>query len=212
MSLVFLNLGYLLMLVALIVRDILWLRAILACGQVALVVACLMLDNPNAAMWQGLFSLINLVWVIKIARERKPIEVPGDLQDLYKEIFAAMTRREFLYFWQMGRLDASTNSLLIREGEKQEKLMIILDGRVEVRRESKTLARLGRGSFIAEMSFLTGDAASADVVADGTVRTMSWEQEKLRNLRLLNPQLFIKLQSIIGHDLTRKIKAGSRSR
>ena len=59
------------------------------------------------------------------------------------------------------------------------------------------------------MSFLTGEAATADVYAEGAVRYIAWEQTKLRSLDQLNPDLLIKIQNILGKDLTQKLKEGS---
>ena len=74
------------------------------------------------------------------------------------------------------------------------------------------VATLCRGRFIAEMSFLTGDPASADVIAHGRVTYISWNSEKLKHLRTLNPSLMFNIQSVLEKDLSAKIKAASRRR
>ncbi len=69
------------------------------------------------------------------------------------------------------------------------------------------ITKLDRGSFLAEMSFLTGNPATADVFADGKVRYIFWKQEKLNDLQKINVDMFIKLQNILGKDLSEKVKA-----
>lgn len=49
---------------------------------------------------------------------------------------------------------------------------LVLEGEVEVRKGSKTLATLGRGQFFGEMSVIDGQPRSADVVA--TAPTKCW--------------------------------------
>jgi CRP-like cAMP-binding protein len=60
------------------------------------------------------------------------------------------------------------------------------------------------------MSFISGEPASANVIADGRVEYMAWPQDKLRALQQLNPGLLVKLQHILGRDLTGKVKAASQ--
>ena len=57
------------------------------------------------------------------------------------------------------------------------------------------------------MSFLTGEVATADTIANGNVRFLAWNQDKLRHLDQLNPQLLIKIQNILGKDLVAKLKS-----
>lgn len=205
------NLGYLLMLLALIARDILWLRLILLCAQILLGFYGLHSGNVAMASWNFIFVGINLIRTIGLLAERRPIRLPRDMELIYRQLFASMSRREFLLLWEMGDPRRYDGSQLIHEGEKQTELVLLLDGEVVVRKGGQNLARLGRGKFIAEMSFVTGEPASADVIADGAVRCLAWPQEKLHHLERLNPVLLIKLQKILARDLTGKVKAASRA-
>jgi len=211
METILVNLGYLLMLLALIVRDILWLRSILMSGQLLLAVYNFHIDNKIVACWNILFFCINTIQVIRLIRERRPIELPLDLADLHKTIFSTMSRREFLYFWHMGSIKEFSDNYIIRANQHLNELYLILLGSVNVMKDGKKLAELSKGRFIAEMSFLTGEPASADIIAEGQVRYISWNQEKLRSLEQLNPELLIKIQNILGKDLVGKIKVASNN-
>ncbi|GAB4376922.1 MAG: hypothetical protein Kow0042_23810 [Calditrichia bacterium] len=204
-----LNVGYALMLVALAVHDILWLRSILIAAQLSLFSYAIAAGNTNVAFWNFLFFCINIWQIIRLLKERQSIELPGELQDLYQNVFSAMRKREFLYFWHMGSIKSVRDVFLIRQGHHQSELSLILQGTVEVIKNGKVIARLSRGSFIAEMSYLTGEPASADVRASEEVQYISWKQEKLRGLNKLNPDLLIKIQNILGRDLADKIKVAS---
>jgi hypothetical protein len=206
----FIHLGYLITLAGFLVRDILWLRSLLAVAQLCLLTASLHAGTANAlnsAFWQGTFMLINIGWSIKIARERRPIALPDDLRITHEKVFPSLSPREFLYVWTMGRKAEARDQLLIREGEAQRDLCLLTDGEVVVSRQGREVARLGPGRFVAEMSFLTGEPASADVSAAAPVQYMAWDQEKLRNLQLLNAPLYMKLQGILGTELSSKMRA-----
>ena len=201
------NLGYILMLLALLVRDILWLRSILMSAQIILFSYGLVSENYSVAFWNILFFAINGFQVSRLIRERRPIELPSEITDIYENIFSSMRRREFLNLWHMGSIDSVENEQFIKKGRKQKKLYLILSGKVRVENKGALITKLGRGSFLAEMSFLTGNPATADVIADGKVRYIFWEQQKLNDLQKINADLFIKLQNILGKDLTEKVKA-----
>ena len=200
------NLGYFLMLLGLIVRDILWLRSILMSGQLLLACYAIMINNHATAFWNTLFFLINTFQVIRLIRERKPIKLPTYLEELHKEIFSVMTQHELLYFWNLGSKKKTNNDLLIQEGEHLDELLLILSGNVDVIKNGNNITTLSSGDFIAEMSFLTEEPATADIVAKGEIEYITWNQEKLRSLGQLNPELLIKIQNILGKDLVNKIK------
>ena len=207
---ILINIGYLFMLSAMTVRDILWLRVLLVTAQLTLFSYGILVDNLNVAFWNLLFLSINTFQIIRLIRERRPIELPPDQLDLYQKIFSGMRRREFLYLWHMGNVTVAEDVQLIKADTRQDKLFLVLEGQVRVVRDGKLITHLKRGSFIAEMSFLTGNPATADVFADGWVRYLFWEQDKLRDLQKMNQALLIKFQNILGKDLTEKIKAGTK--
>lgn len=207
MNHVLLHLGYILMLIALAVRDMLWLRSILISAQVSLIFYALLQGNQVVAFWNFIFVGINAFQVIRIVRERKPIEVDPDLLDLYKSTFHSMTPREFLYFWGMGQITEAKEGVIIRQGEYQHDLLLLLSGTVDVEKDNRQIAQLTRGHFMSEMSIITGEAASASVSSSGPVQYVSWSRVKLNNLKKLHPQLSIKLQGILGKDLINKIKS-----
>ena len=209
---VLVNSGYFLQLLALLTKDILWLRAILIVAQSVVCVYAYRIGVMPIFFWNIAFVTINCFRLAGILNERRPIKLPPDEEDTYRRTFSAMTRREFLYLWEMGHAQEHDNAQLIREGEKQKDHVLLLDGHVAVQREGKHLARLGRGTFVAEMSFVSGEPASADVIADGMVRARAWSQEKLLALEQLNPSLLIKLQNILARDLSSKVKAANQAK
>lgn len=204
---IFINLGYILYLIAIIVHDVLWLRGILILAHISLVTYGIVSGNTWVAFWNTVFILINAIRAARIIRERRPIRLPSDLSDLYEDLFSAMSSREFLYFWETGSMHEVCDDLIIKEGERQEQLSLILSGTVIVARDGTVIARRSRGNFISEMSFISGETASADVTAEGCIKYISWGQEKLRSLKQLNPHLLLKVQNAVSKNLSDKIKA-----
>lgn len=211
---VIVNLGYFLMLCAFLARDVLWLRSLLVLGQGSVTLYALHVNALPIAIWNAVFMLINLLQVILILRERRGVAVPPELREFYEQTFAALAPGEFLNIWKRGVIetrgdDGSRDALLVREGEYPDRLFFLLDGQVEVQKSGRGLAQLARGRFVADMSFLTGEAASADVLCRGAVRYVAWDSAQLRKLRVTRPVLWTKLLSALGKDLVDKIKAAS---
>jgi hypothetical protein len=204
-----LNAGYLLMLIGLTIRNILALRIVLVSAQSMFVVYGILNGHTPMYFWNGIFICINIIQVILLYREKKPVELPEEIIDIYENIFTEMTPREFLYFWQTGNIRTTSERLLIQEGALQEEVFLILEGKSQVKKDGKEIAVLKRGDFVAEMSFLTGETASADVLSIGSLTYIAWNQNDLGNLDKLNHKLWVKLQSILGKHLAKKIKKTS---
>ncbi len=103
---------------------------------------------------------------------RKVLFIFGQLTDADVEWLAAQGRRE--------RLAAGT--VLIREGVPIETLYIVLEGEVIVRSEKtgRTIASLGAGEIVGEMSFIDARPPSATVIATSNVVVFTVSKEKLQ--------------------------------
>ncbi len=203
---IILNVSYILIAIALLVRDILLLRAMITISEGLIIGWALTAGNHVIAGWNVLFLLINLVQIVRLIIERMPVKLPEELEDIYTNVFNELKEREFLYFWNTGKTISVADEFLCKENMHQDELMLILDGRVSVRKKGHEIAKLTRGSFVAEMSFLTGEPASADVVNEENARCIVWSKDKLKHLEQLNPALLMKLQVTLGKDLTHKLQ------
>jgi CRP-like cAMP-binding protein len=204
------HVGYALMLCALIARDILWLRAILVLAQTNLSLYAASQALAGMAIWNGVFVVINIVWVLRILHERRAIELPGELRDLHRRNFSALSAAEFLRVWNWGENLLLSDAALLRQGERPAFLYFLLAGEAAVVQDGREVARLKAGHFAAEMSLITDAPASADVVASGELSLRRWRVERLQALRTSNAVLWSKIQSVLGYDLVEKIKASTK--
>ena len=56
--------------------------------------------------------MINSIQVVKLIRERSPVKIPDEIDDIYRTKFSDMTQREFLYFWSLGKQKDVTDESL----------------------------------------------------------------------------------------------------
>lgn len=201
----FINLAYILMFLGLAVRDMLKLRALLIAANASFIAFACLASNFPMTFWNAVFIGLNTWHIIRLWRERRPLALPPELQAIHEKSFEGMTSREFLTIWEMGQFFVIADERLIDEGTPLGELMIVEEGTVAIKKGEKEIARAGAGDFLAEMSYFTGEPASATVAALGVVRYRAWDREKLARLRQINPGLYIKLQGILGRGLSHKV-------
>lgn len=208
MSAYLVHVGYGMMLCALMARDVLWLRATLVAAQSVLAGYAWTIGVKPIAAWNALFVLINAVWVVRIARERRAVVLPADLAELQERYFAAMAPGEFLRFWELGDAARWTGAQLATQGEYPASLYFLTAGRATVVRDGVPVATLGPGQFAAEMSLVTGAPANATVTLDGVADLRVWPVARVRDIRAGQPELWSRLQAVLGMDLVEKIRRG----
>ena len=71
----------------------------------------------------------------------------------------------------------------------------------------KNIAILKRGDFIAEISLLTQEPASADVYLDKNTKLIMWNQDQIRHFQSSNPTFWTKLHNVLTKDLIEKVKS-----
>lgn len=204
-SFYFLNGYFIFVTLSLLAKEILWLRVFMIFAGISIVIYGIIADNSVVAIWNSGFLLINVVQVIRLLNERKPITLPENLEEIYNSNFNTLRRKEFLNFWNIGQIHKENNIKLCEEGKIQKEIHLILNGEVSVVKNGNEITKLSKGSFVGEISFLTGKPANADVISISEVEFISWSQDKLRNFKLANKDLFIKLQTALGENLSKKL-------
>ena len=202
------HIGYIITLAAMLARDILLLRSLLIAAQVIVATYAFSMAVWPIAIWNSLFCVINVIWVILILRDRRKLALPPDLQPIYERRFTAMTPREFLRWWETGRRETVRDQRLASAGQRPDSLYFLVKGEARVSRGQVAVTDLPAGFFVAEMSLITGQPANADVDAVGEVEVVRWSAKDVRGLRDRSPGLWTKIQSVLGYDLIEKIRRG----
>jgi CRP-like cAMP-binding protein len=82
---------------------------------------------------------------------------------------------------------------VLRRGLSGGNFYVILEGEASVEIGGEERQRLGRGEFFGEISALTGDTPSADVVAATLLRCLVIPAPELEKLLLERPQFMLRL-------------------
>lgn len=87
----------------------------------------------------------------------------------------------------------SDGQRVIRQGLEGSGFYLILQGEARVVIEGDERARLGRGEFFGEISLLTGDPPTADVVAVGALRCLVIPGPQLKDFLLRHPSVMLRM-------------------
>lgn len=208
--LVLIHVANVLYLCSYLVKDIFWLRALTVVAGLVLLAFYALQPTPvwAAIAWNVLFTVINVVQLVLLFLERRPVALGEREQRLYRLVFRSLTPREFVKLLAVGRWEeARTDERLVQSGQALERIMVILAGRTAVRAGDKEIAKLGEGQFVGEMSFLTGQTPTAEVVALEPTRYVAWPTRDLSHFLKTNPALRAAIQMVIGTDLVGKLRA-----
>ena len=111
-------------------------------------------------------------------------------------------RRSFLHLFLSHNFKIYYSSALDSEFEN---LAFVVDGEASITIENDVeVAKLKKGDWISEFSFITGDKTSANVISND-IFAISWSKATLENLKIKKPELFEKINSLIARNLCEKL-------
>ena len=197
-----------------LVTDILWLRALAVTGGFSYLTWTLTTPTPSLSLigWTLVYNTINVVQIVRLWHERRPLRLDADEQALYGATFRTLTPREFRRLLAAGRWqDVPAGAVLIAEGTRPGRVLVLASGRAVVKVGGREVATLGPGQFAGEMSFLTDAPTTAAVEVVEPVRLVSWPTAELERCLAKHPSLRVALQLAIGRDLAAKLREGRRT-
>jgi hypothetical protein len=202
------HLANVLYVVSYLVTDIMWLRALAVLGGLSSLTWTLTTPTPSLTFigWTLVYNTINMVQIGRLWHERRPLRLSAEEQALYAAAFRTLTPREFQRLMTAGTWqDAPAKEILIEEGARPGRMLVLASGRAVVKAHGRVVALLQPGQFAGEMSFLTGAATTAAVEVVEPVRFVSWATADLERFLAKHPPLRGALQIVLGRDLAAKL-------
>lgn len=193
---------------AYMVRDMAWLRALTILAASSTLPYFYFQTTPlySAIGWQTAFIVINAVNLAVLLLQRRPVKLNEQEQWLQETTLRLLKPRKMLRLLALGKShEVPQGQVLIRKGQKLDALFLLLSGKLSVSVEGKPRATLEPGDFVGEMSFISGQLTSADVLADEPVRYLEWSADTLERLYARDPQIKDALQGAIGMDMASKL-------
>ncbi|PIQ26801.1 hypothetical protein COW36_00380 [bacterium (Candidatus Blackallbacteria) CG17_big_fil_post_rev_8_21_14_2_50_48_46] len=158
--------------------------------------------------WNLAFIGVNLFQIGLSIYERRSISFSEEQTELYETLFQSFSPIEFLKLMRIGDWQqAVQGETLTEEGKDLERVMLLYSGQANVEVGAQPVNQLNDGDFIGEMSFFAGTPATATVkICSETARYLAWDKQALHAMLQRNPNIRFAMQSILGNDLTQKLK------
>ena len=156
--------------------------------------------------WLSTFLTINLSMLVTGHIRNKSAKFNKDEQELFETLFPELSAFEFLQLLNAGSWKTIRSREKFISAKKENfKLALIWRGQANVLKGKKVAANLKRGTLIGEISFLTGEKPTADVLLEPGSLILAWDHEKLRRWLSKNSDAASIFQRLITSDLAAKI-------
>jgi len=137
----------------------------------------------SALFWQSCFLAVNLVNLLILLFAMRTTSFDEHENLAYEIKFSELKPYEVRPIFKYAKQElVEDGHILLQDGQKNQTLFLILHGKCRVLKNGIEVAVLGQGHFVGELSFLSGDAVSADVLTVGNTNLMSWDKHDLTPL------------------------------
>lgn len=161
----------------------------------------------SALFWQACFLGVNLVNLLILLYSMRRTNFDEEEELARRLKFSELRPHEVRpIFRYASRRSLSDGELLLQEGQENHTLFLILSGQFRIRKNNREVAVLDPGSFVGELSYVSGEPVSADVVASGDVRLMAWNREALQPLFRRGGLYEVYFHSLCGLDVAGKLR------
>ena len=203
---IFIHASYVLSLAAYLIRDILYLRIVAICAAIAAVFYAVLAHEWSIGYWEAGIVLVNAVQVAILLRERRNAVFNQEEQELHDNLFKHFSAVQFkALLKQSVWVDAPPGETLTEQGKPVVRLVLIVQGLASVDIDGTIVAYCKRNDFIGEMSFVSGDPATATVATMMPTRYLMWTQDSLHKLLENDDSMRVAMQTVLTKNLVSKL-------
>lgn len=198
---------YFLLIVSMLMRKMVWLRSLAVASGVAKIVyrAFFVLD-PVSVLWETIFVVVNVVQLLLIWYYEYHHRFSAEHDHFVSNMPPGTERSAIKRLLELSDLEHhEVGDQLTHEGEKVKALMYIADGIVKIEHGDRVVAICGPGDYVGELSFLSGNPATATATVVKPVRVLAFDQARLTNAIAADSQLSRTLESALNRNLAGKL-------
>ncbi len=203
------HIGFVLITLSYAIRDIIWLRVLAIPASICFIVFYILGDNEHRYIpifWNCVFIIVNSVQLLNAYAVLKLFKATDEIIELSKVHFPELSRIERARLFRIAdERYFEKDETIANMGDHLESVYLIVDGEVEVTRGETVIGSSQDGTFLGEISFLSGAPGSATLVSTRKTRMLVWDQEKLRRLLSFHPNINRAINNAFASDLSRKL-------
>ncbi|MBL8905846.1 MAG: cyclic nucleotide-binding domain-containing protein [Rhizobiales bacterium] len=202
------HISYVILAVSYCLTNIYWLRVT---AVVALIFEIIYFSLTSSDLYAGIawdliFIAINGYHLALLTHDRFSLKLGKSDRQLLTSALKGLCDAQIARVLRTGtgrEIDGGTRLMI--EGHPVSELYFIQEGRLSVHVRGIHVAELGPGALVGEIAFLIGNVATATVTADGPVRLVAFNRERLIIACRNDEQVAAAMHRLIGHDLATKI-------
>lgn len=200
------NVAYLIYVGSALVRSLVPLRLTLLAASVVFIVYGVIADEPSVVVWNVVFGVFSIWELIRIRRERMPVEMDDEQRAAYEAVFHQLSEHDFDRLWRASAAEHHAQEVtLTHQGNAVVDLMLVTEGTATVHIDGRLVATIGCHMFVGEMTLVSGGVASATVITNDGARIRRWSHAALNSLQASKPELATTLWQILSRDLSLKM-------
>lgn len=173
---------YALLVLSMLMRDIVWLRAIaIVAGVSRIFIRAAILYDPVTVLWETALVLINVGQLLLIWWDKRHTHSNEDEALLASTIMPGLSGRAVRRLMRQARWrTVEEGAVLLQEGQTVTDLLFVTDGAARIEKGGALVAICSRGDFVGEMGFVSGHVATATVIADRPMRLANFDAVALK--------------------------------
>lgn len=201
------HLSYVLLVLSMMMRAMVWLRVIaVAAGGASFAYGWFWLNDPVTVVWEAVFVLTNLIQLAIMAYEQRNRPLNEDERVLVDAVLPGADMAQIRRLLALGEAGtAPPETVLFSQGDTPGQLIVLTRGTVQVEQHGKVIGACGEGDFLGEISFQSGNPASADVIVTNTAHYIAFDQQKLRRFLKRHSDVAGALESSLSRNLMAKL-------
>lgn len=205
---------YFLLIVSMLMRRMVLLRCFaIASGVAKIIYRAFLLFDPVSVLWETIFVLVNvgqllLIWYYE--RHHRFTEDQRHFVDSMPDSVERRALKRLLAFAAIREIAA--DETLVREGEVVKDLLYAASGVARIESAGRIIAVCGPGDYLGEMSFLTGEPATATVIAVKPMRLLAFDQRRLHAAIESDPTIRRAMEAGLNRNLVGKLVRANSAR
>jgi hypothetical protein len=204
---------YLLLIVSMLMRRMVALRLLaVASGLAKIVYRAVFVLDPVSVLWETIFVLVNVGQLVIIWYYEYHHRFSEEKDHFARNMPSDVDRSALKRLLDLAELECyAPDDVLTREGDKVTKLIYVADGIVKIEHMDRVVAICGPGDYVGELSYLSGNPASATSVVVKPVRALTFDQVALGAAIKSDAQLRRTLESALNRNLAGKLARSNES-
>lgn len=158
-------------------------------------------------IWTVPMIVINGYYLGKLYHERKTLYLDEKELEVYYRNFSKIDKVVFKRIYKLAeRIKVPSGTDLITENESTDSFYLVVLGIMGIYSNNNFITMSNDGTFVGEMSFLTGALPSATVRTETESELLKWNKETVRKAVEKDNEIDSAFKIILSEDLVAKIK------